>query len=86
VERLQPRETKERRRNRERGRVEPPRAHPRKVDLPPPIAKPQIPRPKKRINVQVNDNRLMVQPPRPIADFDIQRLRPKRRFGIVGEE
>ena len=50
------------------------------------IRKPQIARPKKRINVQVDDNGLIVQLTRPLTNFDIDLRGLKRRLRVKGEE
>ncbi len=50
------------------------------------IRKPQIARPKKRINMKVDNDRLVVKLPRPLTNLDIDRLGVKRRLGVESEE
>ncbi len=50
------------------------------------IRKPQIARPKKRIDMKVDNDRLVMQPPRPLTNFDVDRRGPKRRLRVENEE
>lgn len=45
----------------------------------------EVARPKKRIGVQIDDERLAMDPKRLVTDLDSRR-RPKRRLGVPQEE
>jgi len=85
VKRLQTREAEEGRYVREADSVEATRPHARKIHVTSLPLEREVARPKKRIGVQIDDERLAMDPKRLVTDLDGRR-RPKRRLRVPQKE